>query len=292
MKKSFKFIIKRIYKFLLDSVKFLFYLFELLKRGNFNNNKLNCKGNVIVLANGPSLKDDLNLLIEGDKFNNSDCIVMNYFAFDQSFFYIKPKHYCLVDPMFFTGRYRKDEVFKLYDLLENQVNWDINIYIPTFVYKMFLNFSGLRNHHLKIVRMNMIEYSGYENLRNYFYKKGLAMPIVGNVANFAVFVALFQGYSNVLLYGVDHNFFDALHVNENNQLCKVDKHFYDSEPPSITPVINEFGNIYRISDFLVSITNMFKGHDMLAEYSKALKVNIINCTKNSLIDSYERLNKK
>ena len=45
------------------------------------------------------------------------------------------------------------------------------------------------------------------------------------------------------------------------------------------------GNVYN---FFESQARLFKSHKILNEYANSKNIIIINCTKNSFIDSYER----
>jgi hypothetical protein len=265
------------------------FLLRLLRYRAFRNPiKKTYSGTAAVLANGPSLKEDLPKLLAKKDVERTDYIVMNYFAFDPVFFQLQPKHYCFADPMFFQDSLRIQDVIKLYDILQKKVDWEMNLYIPLSCKKIFLNFSKLSNDKIKIIGMNSIEYSGYECFRNYFYRKGISMPRVQTVVNMAIYVGLNSDYSIIKLYGVDHNFFDSICINEQNQLCRKYVHFYDNEIVELTPIIKCDGTYFSVSEYIEAIMYMFKSHDLLSQYAKYLGVTIFNCTKCSMIDSYNR----
>jgi hypothetical protein len=283
-------ILKEVFNFLKESLNFFHFILEVVYNGNFNSKlKKSTVKTAVVLANGPSLKKELPKLTHADEFKNVDFIVLNYFANEAIFFQIKPKHYCFADPMFFQESHRSDEVKKLFLLLQGKIDWEIFFYVPSNRYHSFIKFAGFKNNHIKIVKINSTSYSGYERFRNYFYKAGLAMPMAGTVANLAIFVALNKSYKKINLYGVDHTFFDSLCVNERNQLCNKQKHFYSVNSSELKPVLRiDSQKPYKISDYLDSIMIMFRSHDYLYKYSSYLKVKILNCTENSMIDSYNR----
>ena len=89
---------------------------------------------------------------------------------------------------------------------------------------------------------------------------------------------------------MEHTFFDSLCVNDENELCTKELHFYSGGDESVLKPIkrNDNDEIFKVADYLEAIMNMFKSHDLLAEYSKYLNSEILNCTKPSMIDSYER----
>jgi hypothetical protein len=281
---------KNIFVQLLNTFRFIsFLLTSILKKSYRNKLEMNCEGTLTVFANGPSLREDLKELDKsGFIFSNADYLVVNFFAFDSNFMKIKPRHYCLADPMFFADSLKTKDVQKLYVLFEKYVNWEMFLYIPVNRFNDFIKYSKITNTNIKVIKLNVNSYSGYEKFRYFFYKKGLAMPTPQTVANFAIFVGLNRGYKELKLYGFDHTFFDSLQVNDKNQLCNKELHFYNKEA-TLKPILKIFnGEQYKISDYLKDITNMFASHDLLNCYAEYLDVKILNCTKNSMIDSYCR----
>lgn len=282
--------IKSILSFLKKSLYFLLFILRVCHhKGYINPFKKSYDGTVAIFANGPSLKDVIARVETDEEFKDVDIIVLNYFAFENIFFKIKPKHYCLADPMFFGESHRKADALRLFSILQEQVHWDLNIYIPKCRLKAFKSFSNLTNPNLHIVALNTEEYTGYESFRFKFYEKAMSMPQIQTVANMAIYVGINSGYSQINLYGVEHTFLDSLYVNDKNQLCNRDKHFYDKEEAHLKPILrNDTGEVWKIGDYLMSIAQMFKSHDLLAAYATYKDVHIVNCTKGSMIDSYER----
>lgn len=282
--------IKSIIRFIIQTLRMALFLLRMVWHGTYSNPfKTSYKGTVAVLANGPSLKEVIPTLQTDPAFQDVDYIVMNYFAFEEVFFQIKPKHYCLADPMFFGETHRKEEALRLFALFQQKVDWPLNIYIPASELKKFKTFSQLDNPHIHIVPLCTIDYTGYERFRFYFYKHSVSMPCPQTVANMCIFVAINVGYSQVNLYGVDHTFFDSLCVDDQNRLCNRDTHFYDNGTPSLKPIQRiDSGKVWKIGDYLIAIAKMFKSHDLLAAYAQYRNVKIVNCTKGSMIDSYER----
>ncbi|MDR2408396.1 MAG: hypothetical protein LBE13_09850 [Bacteroidales bacterium] len=279
-----------ILKFGYDTARFINFLIKLIYCGKSLSNpiKKKCSGTLVVLANGPSLSEIIPLLTTSDELKNTDYIVVNFFAFEDVFFQIKPKYYCLADPMFIKeDPHRKERVLKFFKILQNEIDWDISIYVPdkNFCDK-FLSYSQITNKYIHCIPLNNIEYRGYDFLRYFFYKKGLSMPAPQNVTIVAIYAGLNMNYSDVRLYGADHTFFDSICVNDQNQLCNRDKHFYDKEV-ELKPIINN-GILWKVADYFLAMSIVFRSHDILNDYAKYLNAKIVNYTKGSMIDSYER----
>ena len=287
-------IVKKIIKELLSFLEQLFgmsiFLVKITKNGNwFHRFPLQAKNGktITLLANAPSLKDVLPRLLKDVEFQNTDYVVLNFFANTPEFFLIKPIHYCFADPMFFKKNHNYEKVRKLFDILQNQVDWEMNIYVPNE--KRFKKFSGITNPHIQIKTVKSEEYKGFECFRHSFYQKGLCAPIFSTVAILAIYVGINQGYNRIRLYGVDHTFFNGLCVNEQNQVCMQEVHFYETNV-NMKPIMrNDNDQLWKMSDYIYSIYMMFKSHDELANYAKKVGVDILNCTQCSLIDSYPRM---
>ena len=112
--------------------------------------------------------------------------------------------------------------------------------------------------------------------------------LVGTVAQLGIYVAVNNGFEEINLYGVDHNMTSSLCVNDKNQLCNRMTHFYE-ESVELKIMMNEDYEQLKIADYLIEIGNLFRSHDLLADYAKSMDVKIINCTPGSMIDSYERI---
>jgi len=280
--------INNILMFLVDSARFVYFLLNLVVTKSFSNSiSKNCGGTVAVLANGPSLNEVMPCLTVDDEFKNIDFVAMNYFAFDNIFFSIKPKHYCLADPMFFKEDHRIDAVRKLFGILQNDVDWNLCIYVPHHFAGRFAQFSGITNEKISVIIVHCVDFRGYESFRNFFYRKGVSTPGIYNVTNLAIYAAINSGYSKIMLYGVDHTFFD-IRVDEQNRLCSRATHFYDDGKLTYKPIINRKGEVEKVSQYLKFLAGLFKSHDHLSAYAKYMNVEIINCTFCSLIDSYIR----
>lgn len=283
--------IKSLVKFFLDLLKLLYFLILLIfsfPRGRLKKSRRQV--DLEILANGPSLKDKIKVLRQHDIYKN-DYLVMNYFALDDLFIKLKPTYYCFADPMFYKKTLRFEEVMSLFKIINETVAWPMTIYIPSSKYRAFKSFYKFENSFLTIVPVNNLPYRGPENLRNYFYSKGLAQPQSFTVANFAIYIGLMLGYNKIELYGVDHTFFEGLAVDENNQVCNIEKHFY-GKSDNLRPIINiNTGLNWSIANYTFNISHMFKSHDYLNSLASYMNIQVINHTCNSLIDSYPRFKK-
>ena len=246
-------------------------------------------GAIAVLANGPSLKSVLPILENSKDFDNVEFSVHNFFGFEDVFFRIRPRFYALADPMFIKKNHRYEEVVRLFDILQNKVDWDLTLYIP-FDTKDFILYSKLTNSNIKIVHVETLEANCWEKLKIWLYSKGFACPYIGSVVQLNIFAAINEGFDEIHLYGVDHTMICNLALNEEYQLCNKYEHFSDSQPPTMQPIIRYDGIVYPVSEFLMFNGKLFEAHEQLKKYSECHQSKIVNYTPKSMIDCYERGN--
>lgn len=241
---------------------------------------------VKILANGPSLKDDLSNLIETD----STC-VLNFFCMDNFFWQIKPQHYVLVDPGFFMEENISSNVERLYETI-NRIDWHITFYVPLRYYSVFR--SKVKNNKYIFIktfyRFPLLDIHKCTSLDVYMFKKGIHAPSAQNVLIPSIFMMLNEGYEKTFLYGTDHSWISQMEVNDKNQVCLVDKHFYDVKEPTLRPWYNGSGNIFKMHELMKIFYTIFLAYHNLEAYTKFLRnAKIYNMTKSSFIDAFKKI---
>lgn len=279
----------RIENFVVSIYKSLEYyvLFNREKRkyGNFYfpYQPLHNGESVYILANGPSLKDELDMLLR-KKVPLDNSLVVNFFVETDCFSQIRPKYYCLADPGFNKKELLTDRTREVYQQLNDKVSWPMTLFVWKEADAMVSDF--INNPLIKIVSLSILLFRGFEAKRYEYYKSGKAVPSYVNVTIMALYALLNLGYSTIYLYGVDHSFLAGLCVNDENRLCIVDHHFYGTEKFEIQPRPN--GVRWKMKDFVYDKYLTFVEHEVMRGYADYLGATIINCTKDSWIDAYIR----
>ncbi len=240
---------------------------------------------VKILANGPSLKNDLDNLAETD----STC-VLNFFCLDNIFWQIKPQHYVLADPAFFMEEKIPSNVVRLYEVL-NRIDWNITFYVSLRYYSEFYG-KVKRNKCIFIktfYRFPLLNVCKFTSLDMYMYKKGLSAPSAQNVLIPSIFMMLNEGYEKIFLYGADHSWISQMIVNDMNQVCLVDKHFYDEKEPILKPWLNDSKNTFKMHELMYIFYIMFLSYHQLERYANYLgNAKVFNMTKETFIDAFKR----
>ncbi|HIW66037.1 MAG TPA: hypothetical protein H9879_07405 [Candidatus Alistipes intestinipullorum] len=244
-------------------------------------------GTLAVLGNGPSLAEELpGLLRDGTR---RDFMAVNYFALDDRFAALRPAYYVLSDPMFFRDSAERDRVAELYRTLAARVAWPMTLYVQYYNPERFDYRAALPNPLIRIVPFHTQMYRGFRSLEFRLFRRGLGSANFGTVVQVGEYVGLLLGYRTVELYGVDHTLLDGLMVDSENRLCRRDSHYYDATPAAAQPIFQKVPPVpYTMSVYLAEVAELFRGHEVLRDYAAWLGARIVNRTRSSMIDAYER----
>lgn len=229
-----------------------------------------------ILANGPSLSKEL----ESINLDEGDFSVLNFFYKSPVFKQIKPTVYVLADPYFFTDDH-------MMPILES-VDWPMSLFVPYRAWRSLSVLKKCPNKHIHVIPYHTGDYAGFECIRHWLYKHGLSMPIAQNVLVPSIFNAINMGYKEILLYGVDHSWTETIRVNSRNEVCQVNTHFYDDKEVELKPFKKCSGEQYLMHEILRDFAQMFESYHYIRKYADLVGCRIINCTKNSFIDAFER----
>lgn len=271
----------------------------LLEGGNnpFNKVKISSNRQLIIMANGPSLRQFEKKLKENlARYCDYDFFALNDFVNSDFFTELKPLHYVLSDPMFFLPTRQKERGLKVMYSLTNKVTWKMYFYVRRdYSNSEYLNIIK-KNPYIQIVYYHSTNYpnKGISSWRNYFYKIGWGNGEFSTVVLNAIYVGITLKYRDIKLYGVDHTFFNGLCVNDENILCYKYEHSFDDKVV-LKPMSYHYDESRDYKDmcyFLNEMLAIFQGHKYMAYYAQYMGVNILNCTECSLIDVYPRLKNK
>lgn len=256
-------------------------LFSKITKNDFN---IVIKKNCVIIGNGPSVNDTLKESI--DFFKNKDVFCVNHFMITNYYPIIKPNNYLMLDPAFIDPNHKG--ALNALDHLVKFTKWDLNLFIPYSYRKSNYFLQKInKNEFIKIEYFNYVIFEGFERLKFWVYKNNLGMPQSQNVLVGTIFKTINLGYEKVYLIGADHTWHENLRLNENNELLAIDAHFYGTKTYEAKDKVAK-NESYMASQFL-SLHKAFKGYEVLASYSKYRGVKIINASKRSYIDVFEKI---
>jgi hypothetical protein len=245
-----------------------------------------------ILGNGPSLKQQLPQLIEQQAWQKMDMMAVNFFALSEEYKVVCPKFYILSDPQFFRKAGRSERIEQLYNALAEQTTWPMTLYVQYYNPEKFDYAAAVKhNPKIRIVPFHSIVYHGLRSLEFWCYRRGLGSGNFGTVVQNGEFIGILLGYKTIELYGVDHTLLDGLMVDDENRLCRIKSHYYDSTPTVAEPIYYNATNPprpYTMHEYLAETAELFRGHEVMRDYAAKQGVRIINRTAGSMIDAYER----
>jgi len=244
-----------------------------------------------VLANGPSLKKDLEKY--GEEMMLHDRLVVNFMGTTDVFMRIRPTCYVVADPIFFIPRESLPEASRknvdaLEKVLVNETSWPMILAAPSeFRTSAFIE-ALKANKNITVyffwrgvpVPEDIVDFDGWS--------RNLYSPPCQNVLNASLYLGIVWRYPEIVLLGADTSFHAMVHVEQDtNLLYTTDDHFYGSskhymyeDPECKIP--------QKMSGFLPHVLRAFKWYDKLREFADWAGVTIVNASSFSWIDSFER----
>lgn len=243
-----------------------------------------------ILGNGPSLKSVLEN--SSNVFKDSYLFVVNEFVSSPYYSVLKPQVYVLTDPSYWMKAISKEykEIGETtLASISLKTTWPMFLAIPKEAYKnRDIHKLFEHNANVTLVDYNLTKVSGLESTNHLFYATYLGTPRVQNVLVACLLFAINIGFHEVNLLGAEHSWTQFLAVNDNNQVCITDNHFYDSGEIELKPLNRLNGDNYRMHQILNDYAAMFEGYHVIKKYAQTKNVTIYNRTKNSFIDAFDK----
>lgn len=237
---------------------------------------------LVIMGNGPSLNDTIR--DEREMLEKYPLMAVNFAIKSNEFFELKPEYYTMIDPVFFAEYDRNENVKYLWDTLLARVDWPITVIVPA---RAVIPVDLSKNSVITTVRINPVGVEGFNWLENWAFSSGLGMPRPRNVLIGSLMAGLLLGYKRIYIVGADHTWTENLQVNERNELCAVENHFYKEEDD----VLKQRASIYRgirMHEMMYSLYVAFSSYFAIERYARSKGVEIINATPHSFIDAFKR----
>lgn len=229
-----------------------------------------------ILGNGKSLSDDLAVFASNEQ---TDYMVVNRHVLSDSYQVVKPRYYTLADSYFYT----MPEGYSILQHIDEETQWDMFLFVPNERAARDAMNLYIRNQHITVVYYNAGTYEGFDCMRRYMENHNLSMPVSQNVVVAGVYIAICMQYPTIELYGVEHSWTRNLSVNEDNEVCLENPHFYDGKGQKVQTQMG-----WNLHVTLNKYARMFESYWELNALAEKRKVRIINKTKDSFIDAFPK----
>ena len=247
-----------------------------------------------IIGNGPSLTDDLPLVTDLLKRSATFCV--NDFCFTEHFDVLKPAHYVVIDPIYWTTDITEEAAKSrdgVYNGLIAKTTWPLQLYIPVEAKRSGIhdNYSFKENRNITITYFNRTAIDSVALGSHFLYRQGLGMPKPHNVLVAAIFLAINRGYSPIYILGADHSWHEGLHVGNDNILYVKQDRFYGVE---YNPMFRVQGNagekpeIFKMHEIFNIWSKVYAAYHQLDLYARSTGVSVLNISRKSYIDAFER----
>lgn len=244
---------------------------------------------IAILGNGPSLKEDLNALLEISKVSRIDFCVVNDFAFSDAFFKVCPCIYVLADPNYWRENVKEEiEIrrVRLMHIFAHEVTWPMRVMMP--VEAKGSSIVGLiDSKFITFEYYNRTPISGFDCVRFWLFDIGAGMPPPFNVLIAALTLSIVCGYKRIFILGADHSWHEELSLTENDGVVLAQKHFYDADVES-RPVYKDGKKTFTIGELFIRWGTVFKIYEVLALYAKYKQAEVYNLSSKTYIDAFSR----
>lgn len=230
-----------------------------------------------ILGNGPSLND-----INIELLKNEDIFTVNQINRSPIFNKIKPKYHCIADADFF---YLDDkdpgQAERLKYIKQLQSYEDLVCIFPCLSKKFFdsLNFSN------KIIYYNTYQDAEKKAIKH--FDMTLGIPSIRTVVQVAIYSAIYFGYQDIYLLGVENTNYSSL-LNKIDEIDSVENaHAYNytnTERDEILKKKNNHNNEFVFENFY----NLFKIYSNINRFCKNNNIVIKNLTGSGILDIFEK----
>lgn len=262
-----------------------------------NKFRLKYKGSngnsVFILCSGPSLTQSIERL-GIPLLSAHKCFMVNDMAQMSIFEKIRPSFYALSDPSYWIDEKsanERDVVYRngTFRSMIEKTKWDMTVFVHQDAVKsaMFMKvFEG--NKYIKIYPMTF-HYIKTKNIafQNFVYRHNYGTP-GANVLCQAIHCSINEGYSKIYLFGADHSWIPDIRVNNQNQVCTIKRHAGEADSELI-PWRKVNTEVFTLPEILMAMYYTFDNYFRLREYARSVDCSIYNCTPNSFIDAFERI---
>lgn len=237
---------------------------------------------LIILANGPSLRDALDNHMP--LLKKHPLLTVNFSPNTPEFFELQPKIHVLADDLFFE-REKKGNIEQLWDNLA-KVDWQMVLYVPV-TKKRCADLKRLPAN-VEIKYFNLTPVDGFGFIKNWLYSAGLGMPRPRNVLIPSIMNGVREGYRDIVLTGADHSWSRTLWVDDDNHVVTVQPHFYKDNDKEKKRVDTLYQNIH-LHQIYESFSIAFRSYFAVKEYCDRKGVKVLNATPGSFIDAFPRI---
>jgi hypothetical protein len=254
---------------------------------NQTNNRL------LIIANGPSINNELSNSANMDGINSMDTMCVNFFHKSDFYLQIKPKYYIIAAPELWLDEV--EEIFEknrlaLFKDLNEKTTWKMTLLVPFQAKKYdFWIKTVSSNENITIEYYNLTAIEGFRGISTAIYNQNLGMPRSHNIVGYALMISIWKNYKSIGIMGVEHSWTKTLFVTKENEALLAQPHFYNLNAKA-EKMAKGGKDKRKLHEILEKFYLAFKSYFEIKEYANKHNAKIYNLTEDSFIDAFERSN--
>ena len=248
---------------------------------------------LLILGNGPSLNDTL-ATTDLNTVQSFDLLAVNNAANDDKFTELKPTYYLLNAVTYFQEDEELNEFYistnrTLFDSLKTKTKWKMTLLVP-FRAKKCKAMKDLlaSNPNIDVAYFNQTPIEGLNFWTHRWFRRGWGMPRPHNVLIPSIMVGIRLGYRKIAIVGADHSWLQDLNVNEKNEALLRHVHYYEPEGSKPMKVEDRIAQPRKLHEIIHKFYLSFQGYWIIKDFAKHKGITIINASKVSMIDAFDR----
>lgn len=262
--------------------------YNMTYRGSYRSFKIETQGRepyvkktsqnkkVHVIANGPSANETIPYIKKGE-----DVIVVNYALREEKIRQLTPKKIVLLDPAYANQGYGVNYLGEVYNCIKDGVVE--NAVMSVEIYKQWEKKYPIKQVEVLNARSKNKQYIYNTKRDKKAFERNIFTPILQTVPIAALYIAIQDGYTEILLHGNDFDYFKYMMVDDQCHLLLIDNHFYESRKRDLTKETAS-----DIEAEVASLLRALRGYKQVQAYSKDQGVTIYNVSMNSMLDMFEK----
>lgn len=269
-----KLIQKIVYKFSMTN-RGSYYFFKKETQGRKLYKKKNVKKQKVhVIANGPSANETIPYIKPGE-----DVIVVNYALREKKIRQLQPKIIVIVDPAYAQQEFAIKYLDEIYMYLNDGVVE--RVAMNTIIYQKWKEKYPIDK--VEVINSRSIS-DKYNTVKDQIaYEKNIYAPMFQTVPIAALYVAIQEGYKEIILHGNDFNYMSKIMVDERCHLCLLDQHYYGEKRRDLTAEAKMDFEVELAADL-----RAIRGYKQVRAYAEDEGVTIYNVSMNSMLDMFEK----
>jgi len=288
VKSKFQIFIEAVFETLFSLFKVIL-LSKAIKKKKVDRNS----DELVIMGNSPNLQKSIDS--NPGFLKGKDLVAVNFFMKSDLFKQLKPNIYIISSNLYWvdglTDQNAEGRKTAFIELAE-YVTWPMTLFVPVLAKKKQRWKDELSaNKFITVEYYNMTPVQGLQSVNNLIYSKYLGLPRPHNVLVPSTILGINIGYKKIYLLGAEHSWLKDIYVGDNNKAYLTQKHFYnEKEAKPEVMCLGTKDDRRNLAQMLMKFVYTFNSYYIIREYADRKKVRVINATKDSYIDAFERIN--